>query len=83
MNLRGAFWAFGLGFVMLVAAVVSYGLNAPDVVGDLFVVAMVACAVVGFILGARGVSRFKANTRVLQAQRGQAQRGQEKAPWED
>jgi hypothetical protein len=82
VNLRGAFWAFGLAFLMLVAAFVSYGLNAPNVVGDLFLVAMVAFAVVGFIVGARGVSRFKANTRVVQAQRGQ-QRGQEKASWED
>jgi len=78
VNLRGAFWAFGLAFLMLVASFVSYGLNAPNVVGDLFLVAMVAFAVVGFIVGARGVSRFKANARVVQAQR-----GQEKAPWED
>jgi hypothetical protein len=78
VNLRGAFWAFGLAFLMLVAAFVSYGLNARGVVGDLFLVAMVAFAVVGFIVGARAVGRFKANTSVVQAQR-----GQEKAPWED
>jgi hypothetical protein len=39
---------------------------------------MVALAVVGFIVGARGVNRFKAGTRAAQAQR-----VQEKAPWED
>jgi hypothetical protein len=78
VNLRGAFWAFGLAFLMLVAAFVSYGLNAPNVVGDLFLVAMVAFAVVGFIVGARGVNRFKAGTRAAQAQRAQG-----KAPWED
>jgi hypothetical protein len=78
VNLRGAFWAFGLAFVMLVAAFASYGLDAPNVVGDLFLVAMVALAVVGFIVGARGVNRFKAGTRAAQAQR-----VQQKAPWED
>jgi hypothetical protein len=78
VNLRGAFWAFGLALVMLVAAFASYGLNAPNVVGDLFLVAMVAFAVVGFIVGARGVNRLAAGTRAAQAQR-----VQEKAPWED
>ena len=78
MNLRGTYWAFGLAVVMLMAAVASYGLNAPDVVGDLFLVAMVALGVVGFIVGVRGVNRFKHNVRV--AQRSPAR---EKEPWDD
>ena len=78
MNLRGTYWAFGLAFVMLVAAVAAYGLNAPDIVGDLLLVAMVAFGVVGFIVGVRDVNRFKHNVRVAQQSR-----AQEKARWDD
>ena len=64
--------------VLTVAGLVAYGLNAPRLVGDLFLVAMVALGVVGFIVGARGVNRFKHNVRV--AQRSPAR---EKEPWDD
>jgi hypothetical protein len=63
---------------MLAAAIASFGLNAPAVVGALFLVAMVACGVVYFALGAREVGRFKAATRAAQRQR-----AQEREPWDD
>jgi hypothetical protein len=78
VNLRPAFAAFGLGFLMLVACITSFGLNAPTVVGALFLVAFVACGVVGFLLGMRSTSRFKAQTRAAQRQQAQG-----RDPWQD
>ena len=78
MTFRGAIGAFLLGFVMFVAAIVSFGVNAPTVVGALFLVAMVACGVIYFALVARETGRLKANTRAAQRQR-----AQERDPWQD
>ena len=78
MNLRAAFGAFGLGFGMLVACIVSFGLNAPTVVGALFLVAFVACGLIGFLLAMRSTSRFKAQTRAAQQQQAQG-----RDPWQD
>ncbi len=78
MNLRSAYVAIGLGFVMLAAAIASFGLSAPIVVGALFLVAMVACGVVYFALVARETGRLKATARPAQRQR-----AQEREPWDD
>ena len=78
MNLRGAYVVIGLAFVMLAAAIASFGLNAPVAVGALFLVAMVACGVIYFALVARETGRLKATAHA--AQRRQAQ-GRE--PWDD
>lgn len=78
MTFRGAIGAFLLGFVMFVAAIVSFGLNAPTVVGALFLVAMVACGVVGLVLVARDSSRLKASARAAQQQH-----AQQREPWDD
>ena len=78
MNLRPAFLAFGLGFVMLVGCITAFGLDAPTIVGALLLVAFVACGVVGFLLGTRETSRFKAATRAAQRQQ-----AQERDPWQD
>ena len=78
MNLRSAYVAIGLGFVMLAAAIASFGLNAPTVAGALFLVAMVACGVIYCALVARETGRLKANTRAAQRQR-----AQERDPWQD
>jgi hypothetical protein len=77
MTFRGTIWALSLGFVMLVAAIVSFGTGAPTVVGALFLVAMVACGVVGLVLAARGSSQLKASARAAQ------QQAQPKEPWDD
>jgi mannose/fructose/N-acetylgalactosamine-specific phosphotransferase system component IIC len=82
MTFRGAIGAFLLGFVMFVAAIVSFGVNAPTVVGALFLVAMVACGVVGLVLAARGSSRLKASARAAQ-QQAQQQPAQQREPWDD
>ena len=74
---RGTLWPFGLVFVMLAASLLCYGLNAP-IAGALFLVAMVACAVAGFVLVAGRSNRVRMATRA--AQRGRAQ---ERAPWQD
>jgi hypothetical protein len=74
VNLRRAYLAAGLGFVLLVAAIAAFGLGAPTVVGALLLLAMVACGVIYFALVARASSRFKAAARAGQPQR---------APWED
>ena len=78
MNLRPAFAAFGLGFAMLVGALVAFGVNAPTTVGALLVAGFVACGLVGFILGAREASRVKAHARAVQRQA-----AQERDPWQD
>ncbi len=78
MNLRPAFAAFGLGFVMLVGCITAFGLNAPTIVGALLLVAFLACGVVGLVLGLRATNRFKTETR--NAQRQQAQ---QREPWDD
>jgi hypothetical protein len=78
MNLRSAYVAIGLAFVMLAAAIASFGLNAPVVVGALFLVAMVAFGVVYFALVARETGRLKATARA-----GQRPRAQEREPWDD
>jgi hypothetical protein len=78
MNLRSAYITIGLGFVMLAAAIASFGLDAPTAIGALFLVAMVACGVVYFALVARETSRLKATVRA-----GQRQRAQEREPWDD
>jgi hypothetical protein len=74
VNLRSAYVVIGLGFVMLAAAIASFGLNAPIVVGALFLLAMVACGVIYFALVARETGRLKAITRAAQ---------QRRAPWQD
>jgi hypothetical protein len=74
---RGSIWAFVLAFVMLAAALASYGLNVP-LAGDLFLVAVVVCAVAGFVLAARQSNRVKLATRA--AQQRVVQRSE---PWQD
>ena len=74
MNLRSAYVVIGLGFVMLAAAIASFGLNAPIVVGALFLLAMVVCGVIYFALVARETGRLKATARAAQ---------QRRAPWQD
>jgi hypothetical protein len=78
VNLRPAFGAFGLGFVMLAGCITAFGLNAPTVVGALLLVAFLACGVAGLLLTLRATNRFKAATR--NAQRQQAQ---QREPWDD
>jgi membrane protein implicated in regulation of membrane protease activity len=74
---RGSIGAFVLAFVMLAAALASYGLNAP-LAGALFLVAVVVCAVAGFVLAARQSNRVKAATR------GEQQRlARQREPWQD
>jgi hypothetical protein len=74
VNLRSAYIVIGIGFVMLAAAIASFGLSAPAVVGALFLVAMVVCGVIYFALVARETGRLKATTRAAQ---------QRRAPWQD
>jgi hypothetical protein len=78
VTFRGSVWAFLLGFVMLVAALISFGLNAPTTVGALFLVAMVACGVIGFVLAARTSGRIKTTNRAAQRQA-----AQQREPWQD
>ena len=78
MNLRPAYVAFGLGFVMLAACIASFGLDAPTVAGVLLLVAFLACGVAGFLFTMRATNRLKAATR--SAQRQQAQ---QREPWDD
>ena len=78
MNLRGAYVAIGLGFVMLAAAIASFGLNAPTVAGALFLVAMVACGVIYCALVARETGRLKASARA-----GRRPQPREREPWDD
>ncbi len=73
VNLRSAYVVIGIGFVMLGAAIASFGLSAPAVVGALFLVAMVVCGVIYFALVARETGRLKATTRAQQR----------RAPWQD
>ncbi|HEY1671335.1 MAG TPA: hypothetical protein VGG50_01370 [Streptosporangiaceae bacterium] len=74
MNLRSAYIVIGIGFVMLAAAIASFGLSAPTVVGALFLLAMVVCGVIYFALVTRETGRLKASIRAAQERR---------APWQD
>jgi parvulin-like peptidyl-prolyl isomerase len=78
MTFRGGIGAFVLGFVMFVAAIVSFGVGAPAVVGAVLLVAMVACGVVGLVLVARDSSRLKASARAARQQQ-----AQQREPWDD
>ena len=78
MTFRGGIGFFLLGFVMLVAAIVAFGVNAPTVVGALLLVAMVACGVVGLVLVARDSSRLKASANAARQQQ-----AQQREPWDD
>ena len=75
---RGSFRAFTLGLVMLGGCLVAFGLDAPTVVGALFIVAMLACGVIGLVLAAGEANRVKAAAHAAHQQR-----AREKAPWED
>jgi hypothetical protein len=78
MTFRGGIGAFLLGFVAFVAAIVSFGVGAPTVVGAVLLVAMVACGVVGLVLVARDSSRLKASARAARQQQ-----AQQREPWDD
>ena len=78
MTFRSGIGAFLLGFVMFVAAIVAFAVNAPTVVGALLLVAMVACGVVGLVLVARDSSRLKASARAARQQQ-----AQQREPWDD
>jgi hypothetical protein len=78
MTFRSGIGAFALGFVLFVAAIVSFGVGAPTVVGALLLVAMVACGVVGLVLVARDAGRLKASARAARQQQ-----AQQREPWDD
>ena len=65
-------------FVLLIGAIVAFGVGAPTVVGALLLVAMLVNALVALAFGIRDSNRLKATAHAAQRQQ-----AQERAPWQD